>query len=518
MNELPFFSILTRIYEPRLDFLEDAVVSVLRQSFTRWELILVDDCSPSNWVRCKLHDFEKMDERVHIIERASHGGMARSLNDALRAAKGTFAALLEQNGFLEQTSLEKIAATVTEKVDYVYTDEDKIGMNGHSFDAFRKPDWSPERLRHHMYTGHLSVFRTALARQLGGFRPEFDGSHEYDLILRITEKARKVIHVPEILYHQRRLPRSSKAIELSKGNDPNTERRVIAEHLNRVGIRATVDLGPKPGFYRLRRVADPNVLVSIVIPTRGAEGEVWGERRIYVVEAVRSALAKTKHRDIEIVVVYDAETPGRVLRCLRKLVADRLVLVPYKEPFNFSRKCNLGFVVSRGEIVVFLNDDTEVISEMWLEELISPLSESSVGMTGAHLRFPDSSIQHAGHIYKAGTWDNAYCKVADVDHGRFGELIVNRECIGVTAACCALRREVFEEVGGFCEKLPANFNDVDLSYKVRNFGYRILWIANAKLFHFESRTRVRDVQSWEVDLVASRWGIPDHDDPYIRLR
>jgi len=229
-----------------------------------------------------------------------------------------------------------------------------------------------------------------------------------------------------------------------------------------------------------------------------------------VVEAVESVLARTRLPLLQIVVVYDLDTPSDVLERLRHLAGDRLVLVPFAEPFNFSAKCNAGFVASTGDVVVLLNDDVGAITEGFLEQLVAPLSEPGVGMTGARLLFGDGRLQHGGHLYEDG-YLHAFLGASPDDPGPFAALRVNRECSGLTAACVALRRETYEEVGGMCEELPVNFNDVDFSYKVRGTGGRLLWLAAVELYHFESRSRERVVHQWEYDLVTRRWGIPRHD-------
>ena len=199
---------------------------------------------------------------------------------------------------------------------------------------------------------------------------------------------------------------------------------------------------------------------------------------------------------------------------MREIAGDKLVLVPYMEKFNFSKKMNLGVIASTGDRIVALNDDVQVISDHWLEELVAPLDEPDVGMTGAKLYFSDGTVQHAGHSYSQGGYHHVFINSAHDALGPYGDLKINRECSGVTAACAAMRREVFDEVGGFSEMLPVNFNDVDLSFKVRFLGYRILWMASCELYHFESRTRVRGMEPWEFTKSVSRWGNPEHD-PYL---
>jgi glycosyltransferase involved in cell wall biosynthesis len=263
-----------------------------------------------------------------------------------------------------------------------------------------------------------------------------------------------------------------------------------------------------------RRSLDPATKVSIIIPTAGKSGFVWGEPRCFVVEAVRSAIELTEHENLEWVVVYDVDkTPRTVLDQLRDIVGAKLVLVRYEDTFNFSRKINLGVIASSGDRIVLLNDDVQALSGRWLEELVAPLDEADVGMTGAKLYFSDSTLQHAGHRYADRTYHHIYEKAPREDPGLWGVLSISHETSGVTAACSAMRREVFDEVGGLCEPLPANFNDVDLSYKVRHLGYRIVWVAHCELYHFESQTRERTFAPQEEKFTQARWGVPEHD-PY----
>jgi GT2 family glycosyltransferase len=349
--------------------------------------------------------------------------------------------------------------------------------------------------------------------RIGGFREGFDGSQDYDLVLRVTEQARRVVHIPEVLYHWRAVPGSAAADSTAKPYAYIAAMKAVTESLHRRHIAATV--GPidgLPGNYRVTRRLDPDVPVSIIVPTRGSSGFVWGEKRVFVVEALRSALARTAHPIIEVVVVYDEETPDSVLAQLRQICGGRLVLVPYEGPFNFAEKINLGMLASNGSRLVLLNDDVEVISDGWLEQLVAPLDEPDVGMTGAKMYFADRTIQHAGLATQYGRHMHPYRGTSGSSPGPMCDLVVSREASGVTAACAGIRRDVFDAVGGMSELLPMNFNDVDLCNKVRHLGYRIVWLANCELYHFESRTRESTVHSWEEEFVAARWGEPGRDE------
>ncbi len=324
----PFFSIVTPVYNPPVDVLRLTIESVRAQTFEDWELILVDDASPDDAVRDVLRSAAAEDDRVKVVERPTNGHIVVASNDGIATARGEFLALLDHDDVLVECALEEMRTAIERApdVDYLYSDEDKVDEDGRFYDEFRKPPWSPERLRGQMYTSHLSVLRTSLVREVGGFREGYDGSQDHDLVLRVTERAARIVHVPKVLYHWR-------AVEGSAAQDPEAKpyawlagQRAVQDHVDRLGIPAVVELGPVPGTYHLTRSIDPSLRLSVVIPTRGGEGLVWGERRVFVVEAVRSVLERGGHDNVEIVVVYDTDTPDAVLEDLRDLAGDKLKL------------------------------------------------------------------------------------------------------------------------------------------------------------------------------------------------
>lgn len=508
----PVFSVVTPVYDPPVEVLAATIDSVLAQSFHDWELILVDDCSPTPAVRDLLRTYAARDPRIRVIERATNGHIVAASNDGIDAARGEFIALLDHDDLLVRTALERNADLLAAQpeVDYVYSDEDHIDMKGRSSNVFRKPTWSPERLRGQNYCNHFSVLRTALVREVGGFREGFDGSQDHDLVLRVTERAREVAHIPEVLYHWRAIPGSAAADVNAKPYAAEAGRRAVQEHLDRLGIPATVTVSG-PGRYAVERPLPPERRVSIVIPTIGSTAPVWGHPRVMVLDAVRSALARTQHDNLEIVAVVDEPTPPSVIKALEEIAGDKLRLVHFREKFNYSRKINLGVLASTGDRIIILNDDTEVRTDRWVEELLSPLEEPGVGMTGAKLFYSSNTVQHAGLALSRGYYLHPFKGFDADDPGPFGALAVTREVSGVTGACVGLRREVFLEVGGLTELLPENFNDVDFSYKIRAAGYRILFTHRCELFHFETMTRTSKVEQREYDLVRDRWGRPLRD-------
>ncbi|WP_022881567.1 glycosyltransferase family 2 protein [Gryllotalpicola ginsengisoli] len=516
VDERPLFSVLVPVFNPPIEFLDEAIASVLRQSWGDWQLVLADDASTDPGVGDVLRRAAAADSRVTVVTLPENGGIVAASNAALEAATGEFVVLLDHDDALSAVALVRIAQELERhpEADYLYSDEDKLDERGEFVDPFFKPDWSPERMRNQMYTGHVSVLRTALVRELGGFRPGFDGAQDHDLVLRVTERARSIRHIPEILYHWRVHRSSTASSAEAKPYAWDAQVRAVAEHLQRTGRSGTAERGAWPGVVAIRRDLDALPRISVVIPTRGGSGTVWGEERVFVVEAVRSLLARTRHEDLEIVVVYDTSTPSEVLTELRAVARDKLVLVEYTKPFNFSEKCNVGALASTGEIIVLLNDDTEAASDRALEELCAPLEDPEVGMTGGQLYFEDDHIQHAGHYYQNRGYGHPFQNLSRGEPGDFAVLDVDREVSGVTAACAALRRSTYFEIGGLDELLSVNFNDVDLSYKVRRAGLKVLYANRARFYHFESRTREPVVLKWELDEVRRRWGIPGRD-PYL---
>jgi glycosyltransferase involved in cell wall biosynthesis len=527
-TSVPLFSVLTPVYDPPAELLLAAIESVRAQSFDDWELICVDDCSSDPAVLEVLRSAAAADSRIRVIERAVNGHIVAASNDALDLARGTFVVLLDHDDLLVPDALEQVERVLRgePEVDYVYSDEDKIDADGRLYDEFRKPPFSAETLRGHMYTCHLSVLRTSTVRTAGGFVRGTEGSQDHDLALRVTELARKVVHIPRVLYHWRAHEGSAAGNTEAKPYAWLNGRAAVQAHLDRTGIAGSVDLGPGRGTYRVTRRLDQSVRVSVVIPTRGVDALVRGEHRYFVVEAVRSLLARGGHANVDVVVVHDVETPAQVLDELDAVAGDRLELVPYDREFNFSEKCNLGVLASYGDVVVLLNDDVEITSDGFLTQLVAPLAEPGVGMTGANLTLPTTAVQHAGlalddrltELFPHGARrvvNPGPFLVRSHLRGLVGShMAVNREVSGVTAAALAIRRSTFDEVGGLSEVFPVNFGDADLSLKVTGAGYRILWIADATACHFEARSRNPVVRAAEVKEFEKRWVLP-HFDPFL---
>lgn len=515
---MPLFSILTPVYEPPADALADMLASVVGQTFSDWELICVNDASPSAHVGTQLDQAAAADPRIRVVHRSVNGGITVASQQALEAATGEFVVLLDHDDTLELWALGVVAAALDADptIDYLYTDEDKLSVEGHYVEPFYKPDWSPERLRAQNYCCHLSVLRRSLALDVGGFRQGFEGSQDYDIILRVTEQARTVHHLAEVLYHWRKVPQSVASDPSTKPYAFEAGQRAVQDHCDRVGIDAVVESDEHLGTYRVRRRMPGEPLVSVVIPTRGSSGRVWGIERCFVVEAVRSLVETATYDNVEFVVVADDVTPEPVIAALRRLAGERLKLVWYDRPFNFSEKVNVGRVHATGELILVLNDDVELITPDVVEAMAPLALEPDVGSVGAKLLFSDGTLQHAGHVY-TGQASHAFFRRDGNETGPSALLAVQRECIGVTAACLMLRPEVFDSVGGFSPVYASNFNDVDFALKLRHFGYRNVWTPHARLYHFESVTRDPTVSVAEHEAINRRWMPQLQHDPYHNI-
>lgn len=511
----PTISILTPVYDTDVDVLEACVRSVIAQTYGRWQLCLVDDASPSDHVWPTLQRLAVLDPRVFIRRRDRNGGIVAASNDCAAMATGEVIALLDHDDLLHPTALRRVADIFAniDDVDYVYSDEDVIDLEGRRVAPFYKPDWSPERFRTQMYTCHLSAIRTELFRAVGGFRDGFDGSQDWDLILRVTERARRIEHIAEVLYHWRTVPTSVLAGEHVKPYAYESAKKALVEHCERVGIDgAPVEL-ERRGHFRIQR-AERERDVSVILPTRGTSSVVWGSRRTMVVEAVRSVVERSDHRRFEFVVVHDSATPTATLDELTEIAGSSLRLIEWAQPFNFSEKCNLGAAHASHETLVFLNDDVEVITPDWVSTMAGFLDEAEVGAVGCHLLFEDGRLQHGGHVHLNGAPGHVMFGQDPASLKNRMALWLDREVAGVTAACLMTRAETFSKVGGFTTMLHNNYNDVDLCLKLRAQGYRIIVTPHARFHHFESVSRNPTVADTEMARLRDRWSPQLHRDPY----
>jgi GT2 family glycosyltransferase len=512
----PRFSVLSPVYETPAEVLVEMLESVRTQTFGDWELCLVDDRSSAPHVRQMLEEAAAADPRVRVAFRKENGGIVAASNDALAMAQGEFLALLDHDDELHPDALAHVHEAIIARpdADYVYTDEDKIDTAGHHSGPFFKPDWSPERMRTQMYTCHLSVFRRSLVEEVGGFDPEFEGSQDWDLVLKVTERARAVLHIPRVLYHWRMIETSAAGGD-AKPWAFEAGKRAIQAHCDRIGLPARAELdSADPGVYHLEPELESEPLVSIVIPSRGQVREVRYEPVVLVEHCVRSIVERSSYENYEIVCVLDEDTPPHVADDLREIAGERLRIARFDRPFSFSAKINVGAVRSRGEHLLLLNDDIEVATPNWLERMVMYSAQPGVGAVGGKLLWEDGRLQHAGIHFENGLPGHPYRGYAGDFRGYANGNLIARNSLAVTGACLMTKRDLFEEVGGLTTTLPVNYNDVDYCLKLHEQGQRIVYDPDLVMLHFESSTRSMDVEDWEKERLLERWRGATEPDPY----
>jgi O-antigen biosynthesis protein len=514
----PRFSVVTPVHDPPVDVLRAMLRSVTRQSFDNWELCLVDDGSRSHEVVAALDKAAAPDRRIRLTRRPKSGGIVAASNDALAMASGEFIVLLDHDDELRRDALARLDEAIARQpdADYLYSDEDKIDVAGRRSAPFLKPDWSPERFRTQMYTCHVSVLRRSLVDEVGGFRAEYEGSQDWDLALRVSERARAVVHLPEVLYHWRLLESSTAAVgEAAKPYAYEAGARALQAHCQRTGFPATVERDLEhSGVYHLRPQLTEHPLVSIVIPTGGGRRDVRGRIVTLIEQCVRSIVTSSTYPHFEIVLVADTSTPAQVLADVEEIAGARLLTIPYEPPFNFADKINEGALASRGEYLLLLNDDIEVVTPEWIERLVMYSATPGVGAVGAKLLYEDRRIQHAGVMLRNARPGHLFRGFAADDGGYADVLRVADNYSAVTGACMMTKRDLFMEVGGLSTIFPVNFNDVDYCLKLRSSGQRIVFDPDTVLYHFESSSRSTDVSDDELDLFKKRWWSASRQDPY----
>jgi GT2 family glycosyltransferase len=505
----PKISIVTPVYRTPEKFLERCAQSVVGQVYENWEWILVDDASRDARLSAQLDGYAR-DSRIQVHRLAANEGIAGATNAALAKCTGDFVAFLDHDDEISPDALYHIVRTLNASpdLDVLYSDEDKLGLDGGRCDGFFKPDWSPDLLLSMNYVCHFLVCRRDLLKQVGGLRTGFDGSQDYDLILRLSEQTSKVRRIPEVLYHWRIHPGSTAMATDQKPKASDAGLHALEDHLRRTGRHATVE---EVGVcrYRVRYRIEGEPEVAIIIPTGGSEK---------LRTALESVLEKSTYRNFRIVVV-DNSTGGNVKTWVDGY-AGRSARIDWldcrRTPFNFSALCNHGTEQVNSSYLLFLNDDTEVISPDWIESMLEHAQRPEVGAVGTQLLFPNNTIQHAGVVVGiVGVAAHAF-RGLDASVPRYFALPQSiRDCSAVTGACLLTRREVFEQVGRFDDRsLPTCFQDVDLCLKMVDAGLNVVYTPYARLYHYESATKQTIALPAEVEYMQQRWERYIRDDPF----
>jgi O-antigen biosynthesis protein len=518
----PLISIILPVYNPDLHFLEAAIDSVRDQIYEHWELCIADDASTDLKVRPFLEKAAAADARIKVTFRAHNGHIAACSNSALELATGEWCALLDQDDAFAENALALVALEIDRhpEAGLIYSDEDKIDETGGRSNPFFKPDWNPELFLGQNYINHLGCYRADLLREIGGFREGFEGSQDYDLALRCVERLRpkQIRHIPRILYHWRMIGGSLAAVPDAKPYAKEAARRAIADFCDRNEMPAVVVPCPENAESHrvIQALPEPAPLASIIIPTRDRLGLL---RRC--IESIR---ARTDYEPFEIIVVDNGSVEEETKAFLRHSEADNKIRVVVENgPFNYSRLNNRAATAARGDILVFLNNDTEIDDADWLREMISHAARAEVGAVGARLWYPDGTLQHGGVVLGlGGVAGHAFPNIPRGHPGYFNRAMLQQNCSAVTGACMAVRKTVFEELGGFDEEnLGVSFNDIDFCLRLTQRGYRVIWTPYANLIHHESASRGHqrtreEQQEFEraVDYMQMTWGTQLMRDPF----
>jgi glycosyltransferase involved in cell wall biosynthesis len=515
----PLVSVLMPTYNTPEKWLRRSIESVRAQIYPNWELCIADDASNEPHVRSVLEEYARLDERIKITFRESNGHISVASNTSLDLATGDYVALLDHDDEIPAHALYMVAAAVNENLnlDLIYSDEDKINESGRRFRPHFKPDWNPDLLTAQNMVSHLGVYRTEVVRQVGGFREGYEGSQDWDLALRVSEviPADHIYHIPHVLYHWRTVRGSTSVAVKEKSYAIKAGLAAVQDHLERKGDAAQVELVMEK-YIRVRyALPNPLPLVSIIIPTRN------GLQLLR--QCIDSICNKTRYSNYEIIVVDNQSDDADTLDYLASIDAKGIAkVVNYNKPFNFSKINNYALLHAQGDLLCLMNNDVEVISEDWLEEMASHAVRKEIGAVGAMLYYPNDIIQHAGVLIgMGGLAGHLYAGFRRGESGYMERARIVQNLSAVTAACLVIRKSIYEEVNGLEEtNLTVAFNDVDFCLRVMERGYRNLWTPFAELYHHESASRGPEdtpekQQRFrkEIAYMRSRWPHLVNNDP-----
>jgi O-antigen biosynthesis protein len=488
----PLISVIMPVYNTPEKWLRLAIESVRRQLYSNWELCIVDDASVAPAVTRILEEYSANDSRIKVILRKNNGHISAASNTAIDLAAGEFVAFLDHDDELSEHALYMVAVELNANrdADLIYSDQDKINEAGQRYDPYFKPDWNPTLFLAQNFICHLAIYRTCIIRELGGLRAGYEGAQDWDLALRVSETVQPshIRHIPHVLYHWRAVSGSTAMAEKEKDYVKEAQRRTLRSHFDRIGKNAEI-MPAGDQYWRIRySLHNPPPKVSIIIPTRnGFE---------LLNRCLESIFKKTIYRNYEVIIVDNQSDDPKLLDYLAELERERRVRVlRYDAPFNYAAMNNLAVQNANGEIIGLLNNDLEVITPDWLEEMVSHAVQPEIGAVGAMLYYPNDTIQHAGVILgigfpSPGVAGHAYKNFPRGYRGQSSRALLCQNLSAVTAACLVVRRRVFEDVAGLDEKkLPIAFNDVDFCLRLAESGYRNVWTPYAEVYHYESASR-----------------------------
>lgn len=481
----PLISIVIPLYCTPLPYLKELLESVRRQSYENWQLCLADG-SPDDKAKEFIEKHYGREKRIVYRKLEENGGISVNTNEAVALATGEYLMLCDHDDTLEPDALYEIVKAINDTgADVLYTDEDKVSMDGqHYFDPNFKPDFNLFRLRENNYICHIFVVKKSLTDETGLLRSEFDGAQDFDFILRCCEKAQKITHIPKVLYHWRCHMDSTAADPSSKAYAYEAGRKAVREHYQRLGIDAKVEMTERPGWYRSHVKVQGNPLISVIIPNKDHTDDL--ELCLF------SMTRKSTYRNYEILIVENNSEKEETFEYYKKL-PDRYPkarVLTWEKEFNYSAINNFAAKEAKGEYLLFLNNDVEILTPDWMEEMLQNCQQEDVAAVGAKLYYPDDTIQHAGVVLGlGGIAGHIMCRASREDPGYFGRMISVQEISAVTAACMMVKKSDFDAVGGLDETFQVAFNDIDLCMKFRAAGKKIIFTPYAELYHYESKSR-----------------------------
>ena len=509
----PLISVIIPTYNVSRKLLSECIDSVLNQSYTNFEICIADDNSTLDETIETLKDYEK-NEKIKIVYRKENGMISKSSNSALEIAKGEFVTLLDNDDLLENDALYYIVEALNNdsKLDMIYTDEDKLDFNGRKMEPHFKPDYSPDTLMSVNYICHLCCMRKSIVDELGGFRSKFDGSQDYDLFLRFTEKTNKIYHIRKILYHWRQTKTSTAGYMGNKSYAYVAGKKAIEDALKRRKIDGTVIDNPHVSTY-LVKYANNNPLISIIIPIK--------DKAKMTKRCIDSLYEKNTYKNFEIILVDNNSSEDETFKMIDEYKKkDNFKVLRLECEFNYAYINNEAAKIASGDYLLFLNNDTEILDSDVLEWMVGYASQSHVGCVGIKLLYPDKLVQHAGVVLGyGGVAGHIYVTASNNDNGLFGRLCMPYDYTAVTAACLMIDKKKFDLVNGFDEKLKVALNDVDLNLKVLDKGYYNVCLSNITMFHYESKSRGYEATKAkherflsEQEYMKKKWGkILDED-------
>lgn len=504
----PKISILVPVYNTPETFLRQMIESVQKQTYGNWELCIANANPANEQVKVILKEYTANDARVKVTDVPENEGIAQNTNKALEIADGTFIGLLDHDDVLAENALYEVVKELNKAVDtdVIYTDEDKVSTAmDEYFSPNFKPDFNLDMLRSNNYFCHFFVAKKELIETVGGFRGEYNGAQDYDLFLRCIEKAERIAHIPKILYHWRVHQESTADNPLSKMYAYDAGQKAIEQHLKRCGVTAEVSKTENLGFYRVKYQQEGSPLVSILIPNK--------DQKDTLDQCLKSIEARTDYENYEIIIIENNSTEQETFEYYKQIKNPKIRVIEWKDEFNYSAINNFGVRHAKGEYLLFLNNDIEVINSDWLGEMLSNCQREEVGAVGAKLYYPDNTVQHAGVIVGiGGVAGSVFVGLKRGYTGYMHRASIQQNLSAVTAACMMVKKSVFEEAGGFEEELKVAFNDIDFCLKIREKGHLIVYDPYVELYHYESKTRgaedttekIRRFQS-EIEYMRSHW-------------